>query len=412
VVLALVAAAFAATAAQDAAAQAPAPRPVSYFVERALAAQPSNREITEIIRIARSIDPDMNGMEAGHTQNPSADLVEGAGTASIPAVGGIAGVTPTGAQDSGPAGNQPQAPSGHAPDETAPGKQEPPEPMPSAVAPGEPASGATGETTAMPNRNSTRGSGSESDEFLGDYRAQLRAEVRGAYAALAATRGEAAELKRSIAALAKLVELSTTLYAEGKIDQARALGAQVEYENERQALLALESRARIFSIRLNVLSDAAPQDPVGEIAPLAEFAPAFDDRELREAFKSRRFTSQFQQLLGQTFTENNRAPHVHGADLPELEADAYVSAARAALEARAALLRRLRLSSIPRAEQAYAARLDAYAAGRLDFEGLVESARDVIAARRQYQELLGDLHAIKSRLEAATGVDLDAAREP
>jgi outer membrane protein TolC len=264
----------------------------------------------------------------------------------------------------------------------------------------------------MPNRNSARGSGSESDESLGDYRAQLRAEVRGAFAALAATRGEAAELKRSIAALAKLVELSTTLYAAGKIDQARALGAQVEYENEQQALVTLESRARVFSIRLNVLSDAAPQDPVGEIAPLAEFAPTFDDRELREAFKSRRFISQFQQLLGQTFTENNRVPHVHGADLPELEADAYVSAARAALEARAALLRRLRLSSIPRTEQAYAARLDAYAAGRLDFEGLVESARDAIAARRQYQQLLGDLHAIKSRLEAATGVDLDAAKEP
>jgi hypothetical protein len=80
-----------------------------------------------------------------------------------------------------------------------------------------------------------------------------------------------------------------------------------------------------------------------------------------------------------------------------------VSVARVSLESLSLQARRCRIALIPRAEQAHAARLEAYKAGKLDFPALLESLRDLSDMRKEYQMMLGEMHVLKARLEAATG---------
>ncbi|AJE02183.1 TolC family protein [Geobacter pickeringii] len=247
---------------------------------------------------------------------------------------------------------------------------------------------------------------SAQDDFRDEAYDQLRAEIRMAYAELASVRGQTDEVRRSVVLLRHMVELSNTLYAGGKIDQAQALQAQIAWASLSENLLVLEGREKTHSIRLNVLTGDAPEDAIPALEPLREYAPAFDSRELAESYKSRRFIVVFQQTI-RPDSPVATGDELHGADSLDVESGAFVSAARVSLETLSYRARRYRTELVPRAEQAYASRLEAYKNGRLDLSVLIESLREVSDLRRECQTLLGEIHVRKARLESATGVVLD-----
>jgi hypothetical protein len=112
----------------------------------------------------------------------------------------------------------------------------------------------------------------------------------------------------------------------------------------------------------------------------------------------------FQQLIlpdSQTFTGNELHADFDG------EAEAFVAVARISLETLYLQAQRYRTALIPRAEQAHAARLEAYKTGRLDFPALLEGLRELSEMRKEYQAMLGELHVLKARVEYASGVTLD-----
>lgn len=244
------------------------------------------------------------------------------------------------------------------------------------------------------------------DDFRDEAYGQLRAEIRMTCAELVSARGEAAELRRSAELSRQLVKLSNTLHATGRISQPQALEAQIAWERLSDALLLVEKRAKVLAIRLNVLTGDPPENPVPPLAPLREFAATLDTRDLTEAYKSRRLFALFQQVIAPGFSVAD-GEELHGLDTAEVEAGAFIAAARLSLETLSLQARRYRTALIPRAEQAHKARLEGYKTGKVDFPALLEGLRELAEMRREYQAMLGEMHVLKSRVELVTGVDLD-----
>ena len=243
------------------------------------------------------------------------------------------------------------------------------------------------------------------NDFLDEAYGPLRAEIGIAYAQLAATRGQVAELRHNLQLLSQLVELSTTLYAAGKLDQAGALQSQIDWERMSETLLALEKQEKVWSTRLNVLIGANPQDSIPEIQPLQEYEPAFDGRQLAEEYKSRRFFTVFAQAVSNAATATSgNGPHAASLDI---EADAFIAQARAVLEDLFLRTRRYRTVLIPLAEQAQAARMQAYKTGKAEFGALLQGLRDLSDMRREYQAMLGEMHVLKAEVEEDTGHPLN-----
>ena len=70
----------------------------------------------------------------------------------------------------------------------------------------------------------------DADDFKEEAYGQLRSEIRMTYAEVASARSQITEGKRGVELLRQMVEIATTQYATGKLDQTQALKAQIEWE--------------------------------------------------------------------------------------------------------------------------------------------------------------------------------------
>jgi len=245
----------------------------------------------------------------------------------------------------------------------------------------------------------------EADDFREDSYAQLRSEIRMAYAELASCRGQIREVKRGGDLLKKLVVVAHELYANGKLDQVGALKAQLEWEKSADALGQLEKREKILSLRLNVLAGIGAGEPVPPLKPLREYAPTFNDAELVVAYKSRRFLEIFQKVISPDKPATGAG--IEEADTLEIEAEALVSSGRLNLENLQSRAKRYRLSLIPLLEMGYSTRMEQYRNGKLDFPMLLDGLVMLLDMRREYEMLLGESQMLKAKLEYVTGLDLD-----
>jgi hypothetical protein len=250
----------------------------------------------------------------------------------------------------------------------------------------------------------------EDSQFREEAGSQLKAEIRMAYAEVAAARGEKAELRLTSELFRQMVATATTLYANGKIDQAQVLKAQIEWERLEDGVHLLEKREKIFSVQLNVLTGDSPDGAIPPLEPLKETVPFLPLRQLAISYKSRRFLALFQQFMNLSASDlESGAPEKHGSHDDESlrnEADAFVEVARLSLDDLAFRARRLRTALIPRAEQAHKARLEAYKTGRLDFPALLDGIREWSDLRKEYWMVLGEIHMLTARIEFLTGVEL------
>jgi hypothetical protein len=84
---------------------------------------------------------------------------------------------------------------------------------------------------------------------------------------------EKANPDRQVAAPATRRDSTRSLYAAGKIDQAQALHAQMQWEQMSESLLLLERKEKVFAIRLNVLTGDPIENPIPQLEPLREHVP-------------------------------------------------------------------------------------------------------------------------------------------
>jgi outer membrane protein, heavy metal efflux system len=303
---------------------------------------------------------------------------------------------------------------------------------------------------------------------LAESRNILRADVKAAYAELSTVRAQTEVVRRIRAVLEQIVEVSREMFAVGKGSQADVLRGQVEFQKMREMLLTLENRQRVLSVRLNTLSALPPGEPIPPLEPLAEFPVNFSADELRKIYledrparkaveaRIRKGDLLVQQAelegkpdfeLSASYMQRDNAPDgMKRADMvsamvsmtlpvwrkgkvdPGIRAMAAekdmavrdqetldnetangIGSALSSLGNFGSVAALYRTTLIPQAEQSEQSNLEAYRVGKIDFPMLLDSLMAVLNFRREYLGMVGEMHTTKARLEASVGRELDGA---
>lgn len=305
----------------------------------------------------------------------------------------------------------------------------------------------------------------QTEHDLAEMRNMLRSEIGMTYAELASVRRQAEEVRRSREIVKEIVDITQEMYAVGKVSQADVHRGQIEFEKMREMLLSLENREKVLSIRLNTLAAFPPGQPVPPLAELDEFAFPYrpdelvamyrDGRPARKALAARVGRGDASVAMARrefypdlefsvSYMQRDRMPDGTGRqdmfssmlmmNLPiwrrgklepavrEMEAEREM--ARRELEAldlasedgigrsvaslgnRASLAALYRTTLIPHAEEAFKVNLEAYRVGKIDFPMLMDSIVNVLSFRKDYAGMAGELHMERARLEGVVGREL------
>ena len=303
---------------------------------------------------------------------------------------------------------------------------------------------------------------------LAETRNALRADVKMAYAELSTVRAQTEVVRRIRAVLEQIVEVSREMFAVGKGSQADVLRGQVEFQKMREMLLTLENRQRVLSVRLNTLSALPPGEPIPPLESLAEFPVKFSADELRKIYledrparkaveaRIRKGDLLVQQAelegkpdfeLSASYMQRDNAPDgmkrsdmmsamvsmtlpvwrkgkvdpgiramasekdmaVRDQETLDNETANAIGSALSSLGNFASVATLYRTTLIPQAEQSEQSNLEAYRVGKVDFPMLMDSVMTVLNFRREYLGMVGEMHTTKARLEAAVGRELDGA---
>ena len=307
----------------------------------------------------------------------------------------------------------------------------------------------------------------EQTEFdLQEMRNMLRADIKMAYAELAAVRKEADVVRRSREILKEIVAVSQEMYSVGKATQADVHRGQVEFEKMREMLLMLENREKSLAIRLNTLAALPPGQAVPALDNLAEFPfkrsqeellalyresrPArkallariqkgeasvamarreyYPDIEVSASYMQRdampdgtRRSDMFSSMvlltlpiwrtakLDPAVREMSAEREMARRDLEalDLETANAVGSALASIESRSSVAALIRTTIVPHSETAFEATLGSYRVGKVDFPMLMDTIMNLLSLRKDYEEMVGDLHMQRAKMEAAVGRELE-----
>ncbi len=307
----------------------------------------------------------------------------------------------------------------------------------------------------------------ERTEFdLQEMRNMLRADVKMAYAELASVRKQTEAVRRTRDVLKEVVSVSQEMYAVGKVPQSDVHRGQVEFEKMREMLLALEGREKSLAIRLNTLAALAPGRPVPALDNLAEFpfnrtrdelaALYRESRPARKALQARIHRGEASVEMARrefypdievsasymqrdAMPDGTRRPDMFSSmvlftlpvwraakldpavremgaeremarrDLEALDLDAAnaIGSALASIESRSSLAALVRTTIVPHSETAFETTLESYRVGKVDFPMLMDTVMNLLSLRKDYEEMVGDLHMQKAKLEAAVGRELE-----
>jgi outer membrane protein TolC len=307
----------------------------------------------------------------------------------------------------------------------------------------------------------------EQTEFdLQEMRNMLRSEIKMTYAELSHARRQIEDTRRSRQILKEIVVISQEMYAVGKGTQADVHRGQVEFEKMREMLLNLENREKVLSFRLNTLAALPPDQPVPELEHQHEFVlphtaedllPVYrEDRPARKSLQSRILRAEAAIAMARLEFYPDfevSASYMQRDDMPDgtrrsdmfssmllvnlpvwrkgklepavremtaeremakrelenldLETTNAIRRSVASIENGGTVATLFRTTLVPHAETAFEVNLESYRVGKIDFPMLMDSIMAVLAYRKGYHEMLGDLYMEKARLEAAVGKDLD-----
>lgn len=307
----------------------------------------------------------------------------------------------------------------------------------------------------------------EQTEFdLQEMRNMLRADIKMAYAELAAVRKEADVVRRSREILKEIISVSQEMYAVGKATQADVHRGQVEFEKMREMLIMLENREKSLAIRLNTLAALPPGQAVPALDNLAEFPFKRTREELLAAYREERparkallariqkgeasvamarreyypdieVSASYMQRdampdgtsrsdmfssmvlftlpiwrtakLDPAVREMSAEREMARRDLEalDLEAANAIGSALASIESRSSVAALIRTTIVPHSETAFETTLESYRVGKVDFPMLMDTIMNLLSLRKDYEEMVGDLYMQKAKLEAAVGRELE-----
>ncbi|MGA8753137.1 TolC family protein [Candidatus Deferrimicrobium sp.] len=309
----------------------------------------------------------------------------------------------------------------------------------------------------------------EQAEFeLAEMRNVLRADVKMAYAELSTVRAQTEVVRQVRAILEQIVEVSREMFAVGKGSQADVLRGQVEFQKMRELLLTLENRQRVLSVRLNTLAALPPEEPVLPLDSLAEFRTNFsadqlrriylEDRPARKSIQAKirkgdllvaqaEYEGKPEFEVSASYMQRDKAPDgmkrsdmvsamvsmtlpvwrkgkvdpgiramaaekemaVRDQETLDNETANGIGSGLSSLGNFGSVATLYRTTLIPQAEQSEQSNLEAYRVGKIDFPMLMDSVTTVLNFRKEYLGMVGEMHTTKARLEAAVGRELDGA---
>jgi cobalt-zinc-cadmium efflux system outer membrane protein len=291
----------------------------------------------------------------------------------------------------------------------------------------------------------------EAEFVLEEMRSTLRAEIKMTYAELASVRKQLEVVRRSQDILKDVVGVTEGIYAVGKGSQPDVLRGQLEYGRIRETRIALESREQVLSVRLDTLAALPADRPVPPLEDLPEISLPYglDDlvkiyeaeRPARKALLARAHRGdssiRMANLAGKpefevsvSYMQRDAMPdgtkrsdmvssmvtmtlpiwregkidpgiremeaekRMAGRDLANLDLETSNSIGRslATMKSRRESAIHYRTTMIPQAEQSFQATAESYRVGKTDFPMLMDAVGAILASRREYAALVGDLH--------------------
>ncbi len=301
---------------------------------------------------------------------------------------------------------------------------------------------------------------------LQEMRNMLRADVKMAYAELAAVRKQADAVRRSRDVLKEVIAVSQEMYAVGKVPQSDVHRGQVEFEKMREMLLMFDNRERSLAIRLNTLAGLSPGQAVPPLDNLADVPFAHSQDELMALYRDNRPARKALQVrihkgeasvamarreyypdfeVSASYMQRDAMPdgtkrsdmvssmvlvtlpvwraakldpairemtaerNMARRDLEalDLEAANAIGGAMASIESRSSVAALIRTTTIPHAETAFETTLASYRVGKVDFPMLMDAIVNLLSFRKDYEEMLGDMYMQRAKLEAAVGRELE-----
>jgi outer membrane protein TolC len=306
----------------------------------------------------------------------------------------------------------------------------------------------------------------EAQFVLEEMRSTMRSEIKMTYAELASVRKQIEAVRRSQDVLKDVVGVAEEIYAVGKGSQPDVLRGQLEYGRIREMRIALENREQVLSVRLNTLAALPADRPVPPLEDLPEFSLHYGQADLVRIYEAERparkalqarvhrgdSSIQMANLAGKpefevsaSYMQRDATPdgtrrsdmvssmvsmtlpiwrkekiepgiremeaekRMAGRDLANLDLETSNSIGRslATLKSRRETAVLYRTTLIPQAEQSFQATSESYRVGKADFPMLMDAVTAILASRREYAAMVGDMHMEKARLEAAVGRELD-----
>jgi cobalt-zinc-cadmium efflux system outer membrane protein len=306
----------------------------------------------------------------------------------------------------------------------------------------------------------------ETEFVLEEMRSMLRSEVKMTYAELASVRKQIEAVRRAQDVLKDIVGVTEEIYAVGKGSQPDVLRGQLEYGRMREMRIGLENREQVLSVRLDTLAALPADRPVPPLEDLPEISLPYGQADLagiyeaerpaRKALQARvhrgdssirmanlagkpefevsasymqrdatpdgmKRSDMFSSMVSMTlpiWRKEKIAPGIRemeaekrmaGRELANLDLETSNSIGRslATMKSRRESAILYRTTLIPQAEQSFQATAESYRVGKTDFPMLMDTVTAILAFRREYAAMVGDLHVEKARLEAAVGRELE-----
>ena len=306
----------------------------------------------------------------------------------------------------------------------------------------------------------------EAESVLEEMRSTLRSEIKMTYSELASVRKQIEAVRRSQEVLKDIVGVTEEIYAVGKGSQPDVLRGQLEYGRIREMRIGLENREQVLSVRLNTLASLPADRPVPPLEDLPEISLPYGQADLvgiyeaerpaRKAVQARAHRGdssiRMANLAGKpefevsvSYMQRDAMPdgtkrsdmvssmvsmtlpiwrkgkvepgiremeaekRMAGRDLAnlDLETSNLIGRSLATMKSRREAAVLYRTTLIPQAEQSFQATAESYRVGKTDFPMLMDSVMAILSFRREYAATVGDLNMEKTRLEAAVGKELE-----
>jgi hypothetical protein len=265
------------------------------------------------------------------------------------------------------------------------------------------------EYTGMHNASkSVNDDGSEDEDFRKISYSHLRAEIYTAYSGLFVSRVRLRVANETLSAYQLLADSQEQEYSVGKSELTKSVQARNEVEQARNEKMDEQAKCQFGEMKINVLLGTNINQQVPELIPQQIIESTYDEGALVTAYRSRRLSDVFLQMVGD-IDSASVSPFSVGLEMQHsesLDTEAQVYAQMVKMRLRIAHEKALQYQNqiIPRNRILFKSRMDAYAQGAGSYEETLESYVVMLHSEMQLQEILGDQYMIVADVDRSTGI--------